>query len=326
MPRDIVKRIKEKTMITKRRILKEKLTITSFKLIIILLLLITVTYAWFVKNEKADVSLVTTKVNQIVELEVSLDNGKTWTKDATLDIGKDYTFNSEITSNGMNMYKANLKSSDGTPISFKTARKNEDYLEFKVLLKSSTHSKVYLEKKSKVIPNSGENKENLIGENALNKSLEGNFSKDLIAGAVRVAFIENDNISGNYIEKNMVNLLWAPNKNYELKIDENEKISFDIESENTQNYNYIKVTSQNVYEEARVENLRDEINISFENKEVGNELCIAEIKNESENETENIKAVTVRVWVEGNDREAVAALKGGLFNITLSFIGIAIEE
>lgn len=131
---------------------------------------------------------------------------------------------------------------------------------------------------------------------------------------------------GKFVEKNKTNLVWAPNKNYEIKND-NGKLKFDINSNSIQNYNYIKVLSSNTYEEARVENLRDEINISFEDRTTMNDLEIASIRNDSENDKENIKAVTIRIWVEGNDREAVSALKGGLFDITLSFIGIAeIEE
>lgn len=196
MARNIIKKIKLKSVVTKRRILREKMFVTSFKLIILVILIIAVTYSWFVQNEKTKVAGISTNVAQMVELEVSLDNGKTWTKEATLDIGKDYTFSNEITSNGIDMYRASTKSIIGEPTSFRVAKKNEDYLDFKILFRSSINSKIYLEKKSKVSPNAGTKRDNLIeSELVIRKSTEGNFSKDLIAGAVRVAFVENDNVS-----------------------------------------------------------------------------------------------------------------------------------
>ena len=47
---------------------------------------------------------------------------------------------------------------------------------------------------------------------------------------------------------------------------------------------------------------------------------------DTEDGLEKKVGLKVRVWVEGNDRDAVSALKGGIFKINLSFLGLAKSE
>ena len=41
---------------------------------------------------------------------------------------------------------------------------------------------------------------------------------------------------------------------------------------------------------------------------------------------DGIKSVTVRIWVEGNDRETHDALTGGSFKLNINFMGILKED
>ena len=43
---------------------------------------------------------------------------------------------------------------------------------------------------------------------------------------------------------------------------------------------------------------------------------------DTETGVEAMAGLSVRIWVEGNDRDAVQALKGGIFNFNLTFLGI----
>ena len=67
-----------------------------------------------------------------------------------------------------------------------------------------------------------------------------------------------------------------------------------------------------------MENLKDEINASYaEKKSYGDNILLTISENEPV-----YKALTIRVWVEGNDRETISPLLGGMFDIKLSFVGI----
>ena len=153
--------------------------------------------------------------------------------------------------------------------------------------------------------------EDLIGNNVTRKSSYGNFSRDLISGAVRIAFIDNDYVEENYIPKLKTSLVWAPNSNYEL-IYNNGIYNFDIESTNGQDYTYIN--SKNGISYDLVDNLKDKLNTDYTNDYANGDPMITKIDTDYNN---GIKAVTVRIWIEGNDREAHTALHGGVFRRNL---------
>ena len=134
-------------------------------------------------------------------------------------------------------------------------------------------------------------------------SAYGDFSRDLIAGAVRVAFIRyNYNTETDKFElESTPSLVWAPNKGYEIT-ESDGWYSASIDSKNSQNYKYIKVNSSNSFSEEDVTNLLDVIHASYDEKMANGDP------------------------VEGNDRDAVSALKGGIFKINLSFVGLSKVE
>ena len=73
-----------------------------------------------------------------------------------------------------------------------------------------------------------------------------------------------------------------------------------------------------------MDNLKDVISASYDTKMANGDPVLVSI--DTEDGLEKKAGLKVRVWVEGNDRDAVSALKGGIFKINLSFVGITKNE
>ena len=183
--------------------LKETILINLIKLFLSVLTLSVAVYAWFMNDVETEINALSVVAEKIVDLQISLDEGKTWSQEAVLDIEEDYTFYNEVTSNGIDFYKAGSKTIYGIPKSFIEAEAGKDYMEFKVYMKSDVPANVYLEEKSSIYPAAGESEVYLLGTpHVIRESSDGNFSKDLIAGATRVAFIEAEKKLEELREKN----------------------------------------------------------------------------------------------------------------------------
>ena len=307
--------------------------VTMFKLIAIVVSIFVFSYAWFVHEENSNlegVSIGTAKTNNIM---ISSDGNQDWGNTFNIDVGEGFRFNNEVTSDGIKFYKANLKDEYGNPLSFTNAVLNEDYIEFDVWFKNDSSVKLFLEEDSSVTPECGTNKEDLVLVPGSDKKIDdivrasayGDFSRDLIAGAVRVAFIKynfNEETDSFELEDKPV-LVWAPNKSYEITEDDG-WFTADVESTNNQSYKYIKVYDSNTFYEEDLDNLKDVISASYDTKMANGDPILASI--DTIDGLEKKAGIKVRVWVEGNDRDAVSALKGGIFKINLSFVGISKEE
>ena len=302
------------------KIRNNKLLKASLELLLIMVSVLVVSYAWFFRGTQVESKDLTIKTKASRILYISLDNGITWDTELSLNLGNDFKFNTEVTGNGIKFYKALTKREDGAPITFTTAEKGVDYLEFDILFKANAPLGVFLDSDSYVLPSVGTTQNNLIGQGVLRRSSYGDFSRDLIAGAVRVAFIENDYVEDQYVPKLKTSMVWAPNKNYEL-IYQNNQYTFDINSTNPQDYKYVDAEEGINY--VNVDNLKDNLNTDFDNDYANGDPMITKI---DENFNNGIKAVTVRIWIEGNDREAHTALTGGIFTLNLSFMGIIKNE
>lgn len=292
----------------------------SFELLLVMVSVLVVSYAWFITSTKTASKDLNIKTKASRLLYISLDDGETWSTELSLDLNDNFKFNSEVTSNGINFYKALTKRDDGTPITFTDAISGRDYLEFNILFKANAPLGVFLDSDSTITPTAGLTKTELLGTTVTRKSSYGNFSRDLIAGAVRLAFIENDYVEEQYIPKLTPALVWAPNKNYELTYN-NGIYTFDLESNNQQDYTYINPQGNVSYD--KIDNFKDNLNTNYASDYANGDPMITKIDTDYNN---GIKAVTVRIWIEGNDREAHTALTGGMFKLNLSFMGILKEE
>lgn len=89
---------------------------------------------------------------------ISEDGNDGWSNSFNIDVGEGFRFNNEVTSDGIEFYKANLKDEEGNPLSFTKAELNEDYLEFDVWFKNDSSVKLFLEEDSSVTPECGTKK------------------------------------------------------------------------------------------------------------------------------------------------------------------------
>ena len=295
---------------------KEKI-INLFKALIIMATIVIAYYAWFSNWQQANISDLKMTTKGVCEIEFSLDEGKTWSESGGLNLREDFKFNNEITSNGIDFFVPSYKTDEGIPLAFKKAVANYDYLEFNILFRSTVGTGIFLENKSFVHPSAGTTLEELIGPNVVRKSNLGDFSRDLIAGSVRIAFIENDLVDSKYVPKNETALVWAPNKNYYMTYS-NGVYTASTDTYIKQNYLYVNNNVTPFYTQQRVANIRDDVVASYEEMDAHGSPLLTYISTSNEP-----KSITVRIWIEGNDRETVTALKGGIFNMYISFMGIS---
>lgn len=310
----------------------KKIYVTFYKLIAIVVSIFVFSYAWFVRENDSNlegVSIGTARTNNIM---ISNDGESEWSNSFNINVGEGFRFNNEVSSDGMVFYKANLKNDEGFPLSFTVAVKNEDYLDFDIWFKNDKSVKLFLESDSSVSPLCGTSEDDLILDINSNKTIDdivrasayGDFSRDLIAGSVRVAFIKYnyDEENDKYVLDSKPSLVWAPNKGYEIS-ESDGWYTAKIDSLSSQNYKYIKVDGTSFSEE-EIDVLKDEVRASYDEKMANGDNPLLSI--ETEDGVEKKALLKVRVWVEGNDRDAVSALKGGKFKINLSFVGLTKDE
>ena len=308
----------------------KKIYSTIVKLIAIIVSIFVFSYAWFVVNKEnylENIEVGTVKSNN---LQISQSGEDGWGSILSIKSLNEFVFNDEVTSNGISFYKASSKDDNGMPIKLVNAVANQDYLDFDLWFKNDSNISIYLDKKSSVYPQCCTNVKDAVlnlnstRDDIVRVSSYGDFSKDLIAGAVRVAFINynyNEETNSYDLEDKPV-YIWAPNRNYEI-IYKNGYYDFNIDSTNYETYTYMRYVNSTSFKETKLTNVKDVINASYSSKSSSGDKKIFEIKSSGEEVKSGLK---VRIWIEGNDREAVEALKGGQFKFNLSFVGFTKEE
>lgn len=313
--------------------MNKKISSTIIKMIAIIVSIFVFSYAWFVHNENTHINAIEIGTAKTNNIQVSEDGNDNWGTSLSIDVGEGFRFDNEVTSEGINFYKANLKNDDGYPLHFIEATVNKDYLDFDLWFKNDSSVKLFLDDSSRVYPECGTDESDLIWDGVTGSldsitrvSAYGNFSRDLIAGSVRVAFIKYnyDEENDKYVLDDKASLVWAPNKEYEIISNGEDTLTASIKSKNLQNYKYLKVISGENFVESDVPNLTDVIHASISTKMANGDTPLAVIN--TENDVEKKAGLKVRVWVEGNDRDAVAALKGGVFKFDLSFVGLQKDD
>jgi len=207
----------------------------------------------------------------------------------------------------------------------KTEECNKYFVTVQVHFRSASNISVYLANTSAITPANTE----VVGDN---KSMFGEFSSDYIAGAARVAFLENTE-SGEVLKN-----VWIPNENIALSASTNPATlnpnSTTLERfENTvYPYGYMYVEENHVL--LNPYTWEDYTNgvASVGSKSLAipaTETTESRINHatplltfENTDGKMQTKTLTVRIWVEGTDREADKALVGGKMNYLLNFIGI----
>ncbi len=297
---------------------RKNVLLIAFRLLVIIASIALAAYAWLNKNNEIKANDLVLRTNSYSDLLISLD-GEEWSNELSLDFTNDYSFDHEITGDGVNFYIATSKRDDGTPVTFKRATANKDYLEFDVWFKSSGNVGVFLEDSSYVLPATGTDENDLLGTEVERLSSSGNFSRDLIAASTRLAFIDNEYNNGYYAVSNKASLVWAPNKNYKIDCSTG-KCFVTLYSVEQQDYRFIDASESAIYELTSIDNLRDNLSASHKIQSANGDPMLTYLDNKK---NDGIKKVTIRIWIEGNDRDNLTALTGGMFEMNLSFTSFA---
>lgn len=226
---------------------------------------------------------------------------------------------SEVTSDGKTFYKPALIQSNGIAYpdvneAWDKAVANENYLSFDLYIRSKTSYTVSLTTNSKFTTL---HPDQLIGENAFNKSTEGNYSRDCIVGATRFSVVDyNDKKEGD------LKLLWIPRPDiyfYGTGVEFN--VSETAYDGITYEHKYYEVTDTSKTD--KTINNKSGIKYFKTSKVNDNGEYVLPGKTEiavlgkTNDEKFYTKCVRCNMWVDGEDTEDRLALVKGKFQIYL---------
>ena len=304
---------------------RKKLRLFAIYIILPLLMVITTSYAWFYINQQVDVNYTPNiECEAGHSLEISVDSGQTWSGGVTIETAQPKML--DITGDGINLYKPITVDEKYQPKGFEKATKinsdtgEGDFIEIEVQLRTNSQMDVYLSGNSFVSP---------VAEGTATNSIYGNFSKNYIAGAVRVAVTEKDSAG-----KETLKMLWDPNPYYKLTKNTNGTYTFDktVKTANVaaaDKYQYYVYNSQTGTYSIKKFSMDEIVNkkISLGNVGGKDELTAGDspiLTSFVPDGTQKMmyKTLMVRVWFEGTDREADQALSGGVIKMYFKFNGV----
>lgn len=327
----------------------KRIALTIMTLLLLLLIGIGATFAWFINFGTNKVEGTEVSVSAGNVMEISLDNtnfassqrldayrstlnmqditgdGNTFLRPAliqakeqiktTTDEGTEITYEVGVANpDNTAQWRAAISTADCVDGNYATA----DYIRFQLYFRANAEMDIYLSSDSSVTPVNPDGNDSAY-------AADGNrFSKDWIAAASRVAFVDSEN---------KVKMVWAPLSNTKLFYDNGFQLKHDGESET---YKYLKkVDGQNKYETIQYTNVNGEQGnastpIYTEIKSnpkirADNEVPVARLTRSETNEYYE-GSVTVSIWIEGSDREARRALAGGKINASLVFVGFETQN
>lgn len=187
-------------------------------LVVLVFVAVLVMWAWFTNNSSATADGISVECNAPYGVEIAVvAPGETpaeedYVKESIKISADKFSFMedlvmSEVTSDGKIFYKPALTQSNGIASAdvnadWDNAVANENYLSFDLYIRSKSTQNVSLTTESKFTTL---HPDQLTGENAFNKSTEGDYSRDCIVGAARFSVVDyNDNEEGD------IKLLWVP--------------------------------------------------------------------------------------------------------------------
>lgn len=292
-------------------------------------------YSWFSAHVDNSVNAYDITVQSPNNLEISFD-GEAWgnslnlaslkTSDGKSNLLDTVKF-AEVTGDGESFWIPQLSQQNNyaevnTDGNWSQATVNEDYLKFTVHMRSKDKLNVYLSSSSFVTPVASV----LTGANCDNPSeySEGDnaFSKDLIAGAVRVSFLNS--ADSRYI--------WIPNPQYHLnnRIGSTE-YSMTVNAEATTYADGIGTLGNDFvwnnpfkHYYYNSEKVVSEYENTLTSLDVSNSTHLASLTDAAGDYY--TASVTFCIWIEGCDTEARRALMDGRFNLSLIFDSYGIDS
>lgn len=316
---------------------KKKLILGIGAVLVILLLAAAGVYAWYMNLSTNFINPQTLQVttSQFLEVRQAAADGEEPAEFGNvLELSFDNLVLVDITGDGATLVrpllKQNVDDTTGVPFAepdtdfdseWVVPEANKDYIDVTLEFRSNKHLDVYLGSGSAVTPHCGVENAMDPGEDD-NPSNYGNFSRDLMAGAARVAFLT----AGDQQQTVMV---WEPNRNYKLYYSNG--WGFDMDSSDYEiphYYYYVAANGAKVRDDLEsheipvVYDSTLEMNtaaLSFPAGEGANAHIVALEYNAATGFYEG-RAV-LRIWIEGCDREARRAIAGGAIDVALYLYG-----
>ena len=294
----------------KRRIIFSSISV------ILLMALVGGTLAWFYVNEEVSIDYGNSIFCEAGDsLEIALVEGgaaSRWSSAIDYRSGEFTTV--DISGNGVDLYRPNEITEFRQPDGFINAVSSlddnftYDYIELEVAFRSLSEMNVYLSEESFIDPVDPDNS---------SSNIYGKFSRDYIAGAMRVAVLED----------NELRMIWAPNSQYQLIDNGDGTYGFNKAGEKEASFSYFTEDGHGDYIENEVSpqmyaNKQFVVDSTGANRnKAGNSPVLVSLKPAAEGAYAQ-KNVSIRIWFEGTDREAHQALAGGNVNIKLKFVGV----
>lgn len=303
-------------------------------LIVLVFVAVIAMWSWFTNNSKATADGISVEcdVPYGIEIAVVAPGEKPTEEDYGTESIKISAENfpfmedlvmSEVTSDGKIFYKPALIQSNGIAYAdvnadWDRAVANVNYLSFDLYIRSKSTQNVSLTTESKFTTL---HPDQLIGENAFNKSTEGDYSRDCIVGAARFSVVDyNDNQEGD------LKLLWVPRPDiYFYGTGGNSRVELDVAETNfdgcTYKHDYYIVTDESKTKRTIDKSLGlDYFKTSAKNSEgeyvLPEKTEILKLTRIGE-DTYYTKCVRCNMWVDGEDTEDRLALVKGKFQIYL---------
>ncbi len=321
---------------------KKNLRIAALLYVILLVVALGVSLAWFISNREVEVKsgdnmVITVGSHLEVDVVGDMSTEGSWGSVVTLNADKVCP---DITGDGTHFYFPTTLDRSDQPMldsleSFLYVNEAEEsenyYIEVKLKFRTALPMDVYLAATS-----------NVFGEDEVTPDdLTGSVSSDLIAGAVRIGLSEViTDENGNDVE--ILKSIWIPNDRYEVTPDyEQGTLNFDRNG-TRENFGYLSPDNGvwNDQTTAMVERYWTAQDYASGLVMVGNgQLAQKDATVDSRAIPAMVnggvplltfegtgsmqeKVLLVRIWVEGTDREANTNLNGGRIKYELDFIGI----
>ncbi len=309
--------------------------------LVLLLVLLTVSvYAWFAVNVDNNVKMYEIEVHSDNPLQLSFTGEEgTWSdsldlSDLTRADGSNVLSTMkfiEVTGDGSNFLIPTLTQHDNYALpditsDWKSATANQDYLSFTVHMRSKDPLNIYVSSESFAEPVATV----ITGANCENKSSAGDFSKDCIVGAVRVAAFDSAGTR---------KFVWIPRPDIHLKNDMG-STTYEMQTGLTAgtdatgnqfawNNSFIhyyydstyKTTSNNT-----PNNLTPLTTLPDTTSAEPTETLIATLSGTPDSNGFYTGSATFTVWVEGCDTEGRRALANGKFNLALMLDSYAVSQ
>lgn len=280
------------------------------KLVAIVFCLVTVTFSWFIFSKEGWINPFDVNVSKAINVVISEDQETWFDKLVVEDDSSNYGTFTEFSGDGDKLYIPIISNKTITGY-YKPdySNRKKDYVEINTWIKSNGAIKLFLDPSSSITPS------------------DENRFEDNIAGAVRVAFIAKKYDTGDMIQKPII---WAPNSTYEYDKDTN-TVNKEGKVEPLYKYVYKSTNEKIIGTDSFIEiptnsqpyGISEDKNfmwgdLSKINNYTANAKPLFTISDNNSVE-ETIVPLTIRVWVEGEDREAVAPLISGKVKMKLKF-------